>query len=129
MLRIHVRLNLEDESTEGGIGRMDLPDTRRPRTWWRCERQERMQEWLDTEVVQGAAEEHGSLSCRAVLLGVESRARAIDDCDRFDERGLPPFADELGHRGIVRSGDHHRSGTPAARLPLVEEHRIRFEIV
>ena len=55
--RVHVRLDLEDEPREVGIGRLDVPASARRGPRRRRERQQRVQKRLDAEVVQRAAEE------------------------------------------------------------------------
>src|SRR4030095_13432254 len=79
MTRVHVRLNLEHESSEAFVGR--LHDTRVARAilWRRRELDQRLKERFEAEVGQRAAEEHRRLPPCPVLLEIERRTRFADD--------------------------------------------------
>src|SRR5438128_11022454 len=85
MTRIHVRLNLEHEAAEAFVG--GVHDTRmrraRLRRWRKVD--ERLEEWLEAEVRQRAAEEDGRLPARQVFRHVELRAGRADHIERLAE--------------------------------------------
>ena len=88
-----------------------------------------MQERLDAEVVERAAEEDRRLPCLAILLWIEARAGAVDDLDGFDERGLPRSRRPARDLWILRRRHHDRCRAAAARLPFVEQHGVGFQVV
>src|SRR5207247_5102440 len=75
-----------------------------------------------------AAEEDRCLPRAAIGIGIEAGPRARDDVDRVDELLLAAAADQLGDLRRLRAGDDDGSGPAAARLPLVEQHRVLFEV-
>jgi hypothetical protein len=88
-----------------------------------------VQERLDAEVVQRAAEKDRSLPRAAVRLAIEPRSGARDDLDRVDQLFLPALAHELRDFLRLSAGDDDRLRPAAASLSLVEEHGIGLEVV
>ena len=86
MARIHVRLNLEHEAGEPFVGRADDPRIARPRLRRRRELDERLEERLEAEVRQRAAEEDRRLPSGAILRRRRSGVPAVaDDVERLAE--------------------------------------------
>ena len=81
------------------------------------------------EVVQRAAKEDWGLTSVGVGFWVEAGAGAGDDLDGFDQLLLAACAHQfLDLRIAGRSDEDRRRPTPAF-LPLVQQHRLGFEIV
>ena len=98
MARIHVRLDLEHKAGEALVGRVHDPRIARARLRRRREVDERLEERLEAEVRQGAAEEHGRLPTRAIFRDVERRAGLPDHIQRLAEMRV-----DLARRVISRA--------------------------
>ena len=129
--RVHVRLDLEDEPGEVRVGRLDQPRLGRcAARGLGASESSASEERLDAEVVQRAAEEDGRLAPRAV------RGRDRSSCRRPTMIATASISSRcaLGPDGLrdqrvrgVRDG--HGLVAAAAPLSLVQEQRVRLEVV
>ena len=95
MARIHVRLNLEDEPGETSSVGLDDARIAQARLRRRRELDQRLQERLEAEVRQRAAEKHRRLPTGAILGEVERRAGVANHVERLAELRVEPVADHL----------------------------------
>ena len=85
VVRIHVGLDLEHEAREGTRHGIDRPRVGFARARRRRHLEEALEERLDTEIGQRAAEEGRRLRARAHGREIELRARAVEQRQRFGE--------------------------------------------
>ena len=102
----------------------------RPRLRRRRELDQRLQERLEAEVRQGAAEEHRRLAAGAILAGIERRAGGADQIQRLDKCA---HADPspISSRAAGSSQRRHVDRRPVLplRLALVEQQRLALDVV
>ncbi len=102
MLWIHVRLNLEDETRELFLVRVDCALLRFSRAGCKRMCDEGLEEFLDAEVVDRGAEKHGRQRRLPVALGVERMARAAHQLHLLAQlRGL--FTQALVQQRIIET--------------------------
>src|SRR5438874_9405695 len=118
--RIHVRLNLEDEPRETLVRRLDDAGVARPWLRRRRELYEGVQERLEAEIRERAAEKHRRLKPGAVRMSIERRSRSADDRKGIAEFGVHALADQLRSGGIIERHDVHRRAELPLGLALIE---------
>ena len=77
MLRIHVRLDLENEARKTGLVRVKWPSRGRARARRRCQVDEVIEQWFQPAVGHGAAEKYGRDLTGEETLAVKGRARRL----------------------------------------------------
>ena len=100
MSRVHVRLDLEDETGELVFSRLHHALLGCARQRRRCVLHEVVQQLLDAEIAQRGAEEHRRLFCPQVGVEIERRAGALHEFD------------------LVAEAHRHRCPAPAPRRPM-----------
>ena len=116
MLRVHVRLNLEHKAGELVVRRLHQPLRAHARAWRGGELEKGVQEGLDAEVGQRAAEENRREFAGEKTVAIELGARAGQQGDLFLQRTIG-FAERLSQ---ARMGERlHPSSAPGAGYAAV----------
>ena len=121
MVRVQVRVDLEYEAAEFLLGRGDFPFHRRAGTRTRCDLEKRFQEFLHTEVVDRASEEHGSEQSIAIKAGIEGFEDAFHQLHVFPQFVGEFFSDQFVELFIAEVRD--------LRLAFADARLVRFEEV
>ena len=110
MLRIHVRLDLEDDSGKCLFGRSNHSLLGRLGSGWRHEIHDRVEHFANAEVVDGRAEEDRRLFGCDERIAIERFGGAAHQFDLL--LGLRPFSSEPGGRSGVRGREQFVVGDP-----------------
>jgi hypothetical protein len=129
MQRIHIRLNLEHKSGEAFAGGIDQPAVAGARAGRRRQAQQRIQERLDTEVVERAAEEHRCQVAVTEAGVIEQRASALQQIDLVVQPAVRRCAQQLTQRQIIDCGDMDRRAMLAMAGTLEQQHALADQIV
>ncbi len=127
--RIHVRLDLEDEAGEAVVGGADDARVARARLRRRRELDERLEEWLEAEIGERAAEKHRGLPARAVFREIVRRAGGADHVQRLAEMRVRLLANELARGRIVERREVHRRAVLPLRFALVQQQVFLVNVV
>ncbi len=129
VIRIHVRLDLEDEARERAIDGIDALPLALARNGPRRHVEETLEEGVDTEVGQRRAEEHRRLRALRDGLGIEFRARAFQEFEPLDDLiGEDPH--RLAHGVVARFAlDHVFRDAMCAVVAAGEGHEASLEEV
>ena len=103
MLRVHVRLNLEDEAGELLLRRLDRAKGRFARRRCRCQLEEFPEERLDAEVRQCAAEEHRDQCTRENFIVIERVARRFQQLEIVEQLVMRLRAKQIDHLRTVQT--------------------------
>ena len=129
VLAVHVRLDLEHEPRHPGRHRMHhAPALGLARLRRRGQRLERVEDGLEAEVVERAAEEHRRLPPGQVLGLVERRPGPGDEIGVVDQRRVQLRPQQLDELRIGRVGGVHRRPVAAARHLLVEPRLLGHQV-
>ncbi len=104
MLRVHVRLDLENEAREGRLGRLHDAHAAVARLRRRCPFDQRLQDLLHAEVVDPGTEEHRRLRS-AQERELERVARAADQVHVMAKR-VDLAREQAREPRVVESADH-----------------------
>ena len=129
MARIHVCLDLEDEAGESLVGGADDARIGQPRRRRWCELDQRLEERLEAEVRQRAAEEHRRLPSGAIRRDIEGGAGDADHVQRLAEMRVGALADHRPRFRVVQPGHVQRRPILSLRLAFVQHQRLLLHVV
>ena len=129
MLRVHVRLDLENEGGESLRGRLD--GFARAPAWQRRRRKlkEAIEKELDAEVVRGRSEEHRGESAGQNLVHVEVRARAFQEIQLLADLRIGDLVHRVFHPLVLDAGHVHRRTESTVGGALEEMDLAVFPVV
>ena len=120
VLRIHVRLHLEDEAGEGAVHRIHHFAAALPGGRGRGQLQEVAEEHFHARVGEGAAEEDGGEAPLRDCRPVPGRSHLVQEVQVLPELGGAGVAQELFHPGVIQ-GEHGGVQTGLAVVRLTGE--------
>src|SRR5690606_38607480 len=118
MARVEVRLHLEYERSEVGTARVDGPAVAQAGTGRRRKIDEGLNERLDPEVRDGAAEKDGRQLSLQEAVSVEGAAGLLQELGLLPHPFVQVFRDERTDGGIVKAALHYGRPLPTAFRPL-----------
>ncbi len=128
-LRVHVGLNLENKTRKRRVLRRNQNTRHHARLGRRRVFQETVEQKLDAEIIEGAAEENGRRFFRKHG-GVIPLVPGVFEHLKFLDRPVKRRVIELAaHGGIVQSADLHRCAILAADGALEEMHQFRLPVI
>ena len=129
MLRVHIRLDLEHEAgKERSVG-LDQAVGGPARQRRRRQRQKAVEERLNAEVGQCAAEEHRRERAGAKALEVEAGARSQQERDLVEQLLVRMAADRMAQGGIVDVAHLHCRLVRRRFAALEAQQAVRFAVV
>jgi hypothetical protein len=126
---IEVRLNLEHETGERGLVRLDVPCRGRPGLRCRGETHETVEQLLHAEVVDRAAEKDRRLLAAPIRLGVEGRRRSLEQFELLERSFAAASGPIHSSRAGVFGGEGDDVVLPALLRVLVEDDRPIDQVV
>ena len=129
MVRVHVRLNLENKTGEAGFsGAMSMPPITRDLGAGECFRKPSSKSWTP-KLLHAAAEEHRRGFAREHG-GIVQFVPGVFEHFEFLDRPAKGFVVELAaNRRIVQSADLHRRAILAADGALEQMHQFRLPVI
>ena len=129
MLRVHVRLDLEDEGGEFLGRRINHHPAAFARGWrWR-ELEETVEQELHAEVVRRAAEEDGRELAGEDFFQIELRARAFEQFQLVADLLIGSFLDRILHALVLDARHRHRGAIGAVNRALEKMHLLLLAII
>ena len=129
VLRVHVRLNLEDKAGEAVGDRIDHAVVHGARLGRRRQFEESVEQHFHAEVVHGAAEEDGRELAREHLRVVERSARALEHRQFIHDLGVHIRVHRRAHDVIGKIMHGHRRAILARDHALEEMHQLGLAII
>ncbi len=129
VLRVHVRLDLEDKAGERPVVRGHQAVAGAVRTGRRGTLQERVEQQLDAEVVHRAAEENRGQLAPEHRFGRILAARELEHLQLLHGARVVGGVELFAHQRILQAGDRHRGAVRPRLGPLEKVQRFGPPVV